>query len=1230
MRIVIDMQGAQTESRFRGIGRYVVSFAHAIVRNRENHEVILALNGLFPESIEAIQEAFGEILPRGSIRVWHSPDSSGECYDDPNRRRAELIREAFLASLNPDIVHVGSLFEGFADNSVSSIGAFDDSMPTSVSLYDLIPLLNSEQYLDPHPEFAQKYLQKIDYLKKADICLSISNFARQEGISTLELAKDKVINVGTAVGANFLPIQISEAATQNLKSRFSLNRPFVLYTGGADERKNLPRLIQAFASLPKAVRQQHQLLLAGKMPESHIAALKREAHISGLSSSELIFTGFISDEELVQLYNLCKLYVFPSWHEGFGLPALEAMACHAPVIGANKSSLPEVIGSKQALFDPFNTLSITEKITQGLLDQNFRSTLISHGAKQAEKFSWDISAKKAISAWEELHDEQKPRSTFPAYYRITKHLAKTTQAHDDNLHLDIAKSLAINEHSGLERQLLLDISELHSQDSGTGVQRVVRAYLLALLKSPPKDFRVEPVYATKGKNYRYARCFLAKLTCCDEIVYKDDFVVWRRGDIFFGLDMQHHVQLAHTDFYKNLRRDGVLVKFLVHDLLPVELPHMFKDPEAKELHERWLMMIAGLDGAICVSRTTLNSYREWICRKDIVKDPEFRLHWVHNGADIETAQCLNAPDNVNHSIFKQLQDRNTFLSVGTLEPRKEQRQILDAVDLLWKQGIDVNLIFIGREGWGVADLITKLCSHREYGRRLFWLEGVDDNYLAALYKKCSCLIAASHNEGFGLPLIEAARNDLPIVARDIPIFREIAGDNAYYFEGATSADLADALTQWLQCYLDSRHPKSHNIPWSSWQESSERLKSILTSSMHRPRQLFVDISELVHGDARSGIQRVVRNLVEEWLHNPPDKYRVEPVYATLDESYRYARKFCMNIFGFDRFIGKDEFIEYGPNDIFIGLDLQPHVVLAQRNFYRRLRQQGVRVEFVVYDLLCIQFPEFFRRQAKEDFQNWLSVVIEQDGAQCISRSVSDELASWITKNASSKIKHFNIDWFHLGADLDLSTRGTPSDADTILTSISRTTSFLMIGTVEPRKGHAQVLSAFEQLWESNKYVSLIIVGKQGWKVKELSRKIRTHPEFGKRLFWLSNVSDEYLTAIYNAGSCLIAASLGEGFGLPLIEAAQRGLSIIARDIPVFREVGGEGAFYFTASDGRELANSLSEWLVLYDCDQTPTPNNVHWMTWKQSAKQLANNLVKTDDNPNMKKNDLPLLEEISD
>jgi hypothetical protein len=131
-------------------------------------------------------------------------------------------------------------------------------------------------------------------------------------------------------------------------------------------------------------------------------------------------------------------------------------------------------------------------------------------------------------------------------------------------------------------------------------------------------------------------------------------------------------------------------------------------------------------------------------------------------------------------------------------------------------------------------------------------------------------------------------------------------------------------------------------------------------------------------------------------------------------------------------------------------------------------------------------------------------------------------------------------------------------------------------------------------------------------IPEIIRKLRGHPELGKRLVWLEGISDEYLEKVYAAGACLMAASYGEGFGLPLIEAARHKLPIIARDISVFREVAGERAFYFKGNDPEALAYAIEEWLALRDRNSHPKSDDMPWLTWKESAATLFQCLLEED------------------
>jgi glycosyltransferase involved in cell wall biosynthesis len=142
-------------------------------------------------------------------------------------------------------------------------------------------------------------------------------------------------------------------------------------------------------------------------------------------------------------------------------------------------------------------------------------------------------------------------------------------------------------------------------------------------------------------------------------------------------------------------------------------------------------------------------------------------------------------------------------------------------------------VIIGKGGWLVGDLLTRLEKHDELGKRLFWLNGVSDEYLEAVYQAANCLIAASEDEGFGLPLIEAAQHKVPIIARKTAVFEEVAGEYAYYFNGLDPEDISTAVSDWLTLNADGAAPQSDNMPWLTWQQSTEQLINKMGLSLTR-------------------------------------------------------------------------------------------------------------------------------------------------------------------------------------------------------------------------------------------------------------------------------------------------------------------------------------------------------------------------------------------------------------
>jgi glycosyltransferase involved in cell wall biosynthesis len=411
MRIILDLQGAQSESRFRGIGRYSLALARAIAREAKQHEVWLALSGRYRESVEPLREEFAHLMPRERIRVFELPGPVAEL-DSRNAWRmqaAELLREKFLADLRPDIVHMSTMFEGFHNEVAASVGRLSKNLSTAVTLYDLIPLRYPEKFL-ADPDRRRWYLRRAQSLKRADLLLAISESSRREAIETLQILPERITNIGSGVSPFFSSIDVSPASKSALLGRLGLRKPFVLYTGNIEPHKNLERLIEAFSLLPGELRKGHQLVVVGNVNEEERRRLISR-YSKKFSEKEIVFAGYASDEDLRLLYRTCTLFVLPSLHEGFGLPLVEAMACGAAVIGSNLTSIPEIIDRPEALFNPHCPQAIADCISMVLSNAEVRQGLQEWGRERSRAFTWESCGRKALAALETLNAESSAKKS---------------------------------------------------------------------------------------------------------------------------------------------------------------------------------------------------------------------------------------------------------------------------------------------------------------------------------------------------------------------------------------------------------------------------------------------------------------------------------------------------------------------------------------------------------------------------------------------------------------------------------------------------------------------------------------------------------------------------------------------------------------------------------------------------------------------------------------------------
>ena len=865
MKIVVDLQGAQNESRHRGIGRYALAFVRALIRNKGTHEIVVLLSDLFPESLAYAQDALAEQRAHCTIKIWSGigPTDLRKSENHWRKDVSELLREAYIAELQPDVLIISSLLDSPGDNTIVSVSKLAP-VYTVAMLYDLIPLLYKSEYL-VDPTTQDWYYERLWQFKKADFWFAISESSRNDGIAQLGLPADQVRNISAALGEDIVAVELNTEQATALKQKFGITRPFLLYSGAFDPRKNIDRLVYAYAAQPAEIRQAHQLVLAGGLNAPQLVHVNQLIAAAGLDASQVIVTQRITDHELCALYGLCKAYILPTYCEGFGFTALEAMACGAPTIGSNYSSVPEVIGLPEALFDPFSVDSIASKITQVLSDEAYRSMLVAHGRRQVQTFSWDHTARKALEALERLEQTgvlaaTKAQPTTAALVaEITTRIAafeQTPQRPAVELQETAALVAGLLPRQDQRPRLFVDITELHATDSKSGIQRVVRSVIQHLLTETDSAYQVELVYAAKPVGYKTAAAFTQRMfgeghrpiltnedrgagsgvgsamLLADAALSQDTYIHPQHGDIFLGLDLHFNIDQDHEHFFAEARQAGAQVYFVVYDLLPLLLKDTFT-PELVEKYGNWLRVVSQQHGAVCISQAVAAELKAWVSQNQPTAAQSLKIDWFHLGADIESSIPSKGMPDDGPQLLQQLASAPSFLMVGTLEPRKRHGQVLDAFEQLWAQNTPANLVIVGKPGWLTEALTARLSAHPQLGRQLFWVQSASDEYLEKIYAAARCLIAASEAEGFGLPLIEAARHGLPIIARDIPVFREVAQEHALYFAGDDGAALATAIQSWLALEKQQKTPDSSQIQRQTWAQSAQQLlsKVILTKDV---------------------------------------------------------------------------------------------------------------------------------------------------------------------------------------------------------------------------------------------------------------------------------------------------------------------------------------------------------------------------------------------------------------
>ena len=362
-----------------GIGTYIRSLVHALSRiDAANHYTVVTGPG------EA--RVWGTLPDNFRIAIYAGDDHA---YSD------HLLFPLFLRRLKPDLVHIPL-------NRVPLLMI----RPYVVTIHDMVNLFYDERKLSA----VHMYLRRFRFrrgLTRASRVIAVSEATKRDVENLLDVPPGRITRVYNAPDPGFLGRDpaAGEEERRRIMERYQIDRPFLLYAGAIRHHKNIPRLVEAFAVLREQlaahpVYGDMRLVIIGDTISQYPAV--RQAVLKSKMEHAVRFLGFVPFDTLRCFYESAAAFVFPSRHEGFGLPPLEAMACGTPVVTSNVSSLPEVAGDAAMLVNPGNVFDIARGIREVLTDEPLRAELIRRGRAQAARFSWERSAREVLEIYQDV------------------------------------------------------------------------------------------------------------------------------------------------------------------------------------------------------------------------------------------------------------------------------------------------------------------------------------------------------------------------------------------------------------------------------------------------------------------------------------------------------------------------------------------------------------------------------------------------------------------------------------------------------------------------------------------------------------------------------------------------------------------------------------------------------------------------------------------------------------
>ncbi|HEY8137202.1 MAG TPA: glycosyltransferase family 1 protein, partial [Methylocystis sp.] len=352
-----------------------------------------------------------------------------------------------------------------------------------------------------------------------------------------------------------------------------------------------------------------------------------------------------------------------------------------------------------------------------------------------------------------------------------------------------------------------------------GIQRVVKKVVQALYGGESYEIPTLAVRGVDGRLYS-AHEYAATLKGAPARG-PDEQIEPCPGDRFLMLSDSWNAFDELAPLFARIREQGGEIISCIFDLIPELHPHACHDVTVP-LYDAWLRKaLVESDGFLAISRTVAEELAAFVESRALPHRSGLKIGWFHCGCDMAPAGTREPRAKIRDAAAGP---SPLFLCVSTIEPRKGQRVALRAFDVLWREGVDARLLFVGRRGWLDEAVIAEIANHPEQGRRLFWFDDVGDDELTFLYERARALVLPSFAEGFGLPIVEAAWRGRPVLCSDIPVFREVGGAGAIYFRVNDPRALADCVKDFLAGKIRADPTQ---VSRATWAQAARRIVEVI-------------------------------------------------------------------------------------------------------------------------------------------------------------------------------------------------------------------------------------------------------------------------------------------------------------------------------------------------------------------------------------------------------------------